>query len=79
MPFLLMRRNFVADNAYIESVEDNELADFSSFKVPNKILKVIGNLAQESYGNLDLTENPHNLTKDEWTLLEEVIVGFTNR
>jgi hypothetical protein len=57
---------------------DVQIADLSSFKVPNNIIKKIGELARRSYEQGD-PNDLENLTREEWTFLEEVITGFENR
>lgn len=71
--------NLVVPQEEIEALQNSDdLADFSTFRVPNNLLKKIGQLARDSYALRDGSDL-EGLSKAEWTLIEEVITGFENR
>lgn len=74
-----MDDQLIAQQKEVERLAETEdLADLSSFQIPNNVLKKIGKLARESYDNHEANDL-EGLSKAEWTLLEEVITGFENR
>jgi hypothetical protein len=62
----------------LATATDNDIADLSSFKISNKLLNKIGELARDAYSLKD-NSDMEGLTKEEWTLIEEIITGFENR